>query len=175
MFGQCINYVHLVKPHPLVAWKQVNYTTWEKHLGRWRKVFFTTFSLQGRVVCPLFRIYQRWWLGMTRSYGTTRLYAQESRDIFSLVSSRYHNLFHWIQEKELVSGNKLEWAKRQLYSLSLSLSCLPSFFPFAPFAFSLVFLIDCLKQTWFSLLYNFLFTSSIWVAFQCNIHKQQTL
>lgn len=114
---------------------------------------------------------------VTRSYGTTRLYAQESRDIFSLVSGRYHNLFHWIQEKELVSGNKLEWPKRQLYSLSLSLSLssLPSFFPFAPFVFSLVFLIDCLKQTWFSLLCNFLFTSSIWVAFQCNIHKQQTL
>ena len=61
-----------------------------------------------------------------------------------------------------------------IFALSLSRSSL-SFFPFAPFVFSLVFLIDCLKQTWFSLLCNFLFTSSIWVAFQCNIHKQQTL
>lgn len=34
VFGQCINYVHLVKPHPLVAWKQVNHLTREKHPGR---------------------------------------------------------------------------------------------------------------------------------------------
>ena len=55
---------------------------------------------------------------------------------------------------------EISWNERR-GSYILSLSSLPSFFPFAPFVFSLVFLIDCLKQTWFSLLCNFLFTSSI--------------
>ena len=118
VFGQCINYVHLVKPHPLVAWKQVNHLTCEKHPGRWRTVFYNLLPPRESSLPSVQNISKM----VTRSYGTTRLYARESRDIFSLVSSRYHNLFHWIQEKELVSGNKLEWAKRQLYSLSLSLS-----------------------------------------------------
>lgn len=94
---------------------------------------------------------------VTRSYGTTRLYAQESRDIFSLVSGRYHNFTGYRRKSWLA---EISWNERR-GSYIRSLSSLPSFFPFAPFVFSLVFLIDCLKQTWFSLLCNFLFTSSI--------------
>lgn len=135
--------------------------------------FFTTFSLQGRAVCPLFRIYQRWWLGHTGR----RDFMHKKAEIFSLWSLA-DTIIYFTGYRRKSWLAEISWNERRgsyIRSLSLSLSSLSSFFPFAPFVFSLVFLIDCLKQTWFSLLCNFLFTSSIWVAFQCNIHKQQTL